>query len=443
MASPPRSAHQYRRRTVLAHGTTVGAGAVAGCGGSTESTTRASPRANPSTGTAATSTPAQPGPALETTDRPVGFTQGYSTRIDPADYADDSAAIQALNDTLLENLPAAFQQGVIRIPPLKPDGSAWEFPRTITFGAEDSDRVIVPQGTLWGSGGTVTPWKTSIDDGSPVFYVPGNVAEENASAVQMPIGGFNMLGGQGQDCEALRLTNLLLFDLRDVFLVHFAQGPDSDGAVVFEGSCHNAEIDRVRYRGYNRNTEASAQTDVFTYRNREETSGPGELIFGPGCRARFGYGRVLNQTSGSTHPTTFWFGNAESWEREYAVRVTLGSLHMGPTTWFSHPSGESERGGVVDATGPEGGESASYLAVAQGARLGSPVDAPALRLDGLNRFHVDPFFTYGNSVDEPVITVPNAPRFDSAVPHQRILRGTIEAPALEEGVTSALVPGTR
>jgi hypothetical protein len=429
------------RRTVLRGTAGTGTLVTAGCARSTDSSDPATTSDSVSPETAGgQSTPSTPG---EATGVPVGLTHDYSTTVDPSEYEDDSTAIQALNERLLEHVPENFGQGVIRIPPLKPDGSQWSFPRTVTFGDPESNRLIVPQGTLWGGGTTVREWTTTIDDGSPIFHVPGNLAEDSANPAPMPIGGFAISGSQGQDFEAIRLTHLTIFDLRQIYLVQCAQGPDSDGAVVFEGSCHNAEIDRVRYRGYNRNTEASAQTDVFTYRNREETSGPGELIFGPGCRARFGYGRVLNQTSGSNHPTTFWFGNAESWEREYAVRVTLGSLHMGPTTWFSHPSGESERGGVVDATGPEGGESASYLAVAQGARLGSPVDAPALRLDGLNRFHVDPFFTYGNSVDEPVITVPNAPRFDSAVPHQRILRGTIEAPALEEGVTSALVPGTR
>jgi hypothetical protein len=380
-----------------------------------------------------TPTDGQIGPSLGTADTPVGFTHGYSTTVDPAEYADDSAALQALNDRLLEHLPENFQQGVIKIPPLKPDGSVWTFPRTVTFGAEDSKRVVVPQGTLWGSGSTAAPFRTTIDDGSPVFYVPGDVAGGGATAVQLPIGGFSMAGGQGQDCEAIRLANLLLFKLRDLFLVHFGQGPESAGAVVFEGSCFNSEVDRVRYRGYNRDTDASRQTDVFAYREREDVLGPGEIVFGPGCRTRFGYGRLFDQREGKGNPSTFWYGHAERWERDYAMEVHTGKLHVGDSVIFGHPSDANEDAGVINVEGVGGNGDARFVSVAKAAQLGSPNGKPSLRLNGVPHFLLEPFSTFGHSDDLAVISTPTPPLNDSLVPNERLLSGTVDAPTEGDG----------
>jgi hypothetical protein len=437
---PSTAPHQRidaRRRRLLRTTGAVGAGATAGCA-SDDGAPQSRGETTGSTTHAATESPTEPAATaqLEAADQPIGVTKGYSTSVDPAEYEDDSAAIQALNDDLLSNLPAGFGQGVVRIPPLKPDGSRWEFSRTVTFGEEDSDLTVVPQGTLWGAGSAVRPWKVTIDDGSPAFYVPGN------GTPLMPIGGFAMAGTQGGDCEGIRLADLQLFHLQDLYLIHLAQGPESAGAVVFEGSCFNSEIDRVRYRGYNRDTEASKQTDVFAYVQREDVLGPGELVFGPGCRARFGYGRMLDQRQGTGNPSTYWYGHSERWERDYAMEVHTGMLHLGETTLFGHPTDENEDAGTVNVEGFDGDGRARVATVAQEATLGSPNGKPALRLDGLNQFRVQPFYTYGID-DGPAISVPTAPRQGSYLPNENVIySGTVDAPDRTEGTVLDRVAGT-
>jgi hypothetical protein len=427
------------RRTVLRGTAGTGTLVTAGCARSTDSSDPATTSDSVSPETAGgQSTPSTPG---EATGVPVGLTHDYSTTVDPSEYEDDSTAIQALNERLLEHVPENFGQGVIRIPPLKPDGSQWSFPRTVTFGDPESNRLIVPQGTLWGGGTTVREWTTTIDDGSPIFHVPGNLAEDSANPAPMPIGGFAISGSQGQDFEAIRLTHLTIFDLRQIYLVQCAQGPDSDGAVVFEGSCHNAEVDRIHYRAYNQNTEASRQTAVYAYRERGDTSGPGEIVFGPGCRSRFGYGRVFDQTEGNRNPSTYWYGHSERWERDYAMQIHAGSLYVCSTARFGHPSDENEDAGVVNVEGYNADGEVRSVVVANEAQFGSPNGKPALRLNGVPKFRVQPFSTYGHPADQTVISVPTPPDTDSLLPTERVLAGTVDAPELEAGVAYAVVPG--
>jgi hypothetical protein len=261
----------------------------------------------------------------------------------------------------------------------------------------------------------------------------------------MPIGGFAFSGGQGQDCEFLRLAHVQKFHLTDVSMTHVAQGPDSLGAIVFEGACNNSEIDRVRYVGHNDGTAESAQTDVFAYESVDTTNGPGEFVFGPGCRFRKGYGRALHVDSDvvDSVPGTYWYCHSERWEQDYAINNEMGSLHLCNTALFGHPDEGNEGGGMVNVEGVDGDGDTRVVTVSNQVTLGRPKPPGyALRLNGLVQFRVEPFTTYGTD-DQTIVSVPTAPRRHSLLPNEAVLRGGIDATETEAGTAYDVVRGVK
>jgi len=185
--------------------------------------------------------------------QPVGWTGKYAATVDPANHSDDSAALQNLNDDLVANMPSNGSEAIVTIPPVKPDGSRWSFPSTVTFGDADAANTVLPRGIGFGrQGGRIT---TTIDDGSPVFELVGNPSAGAATKTQNWAGGFYFHGPN--DAEAIRLRGMLGLKLRNIGLYAMAEnadasgGVESDGAVVLSSSCFGNLIDGLYWYGGN------------------------------------------------------------------------------------------------------------------------------------------------------------------------------------------------
>jgi hypothetical protein len=176
-------------------------------------------------------------------EEPVGWTGQYSTTVDPTDYEDDAAAIQALVDDLFANM-GSLVTGHLYLPQTKADGSSWSFPRTVSFGS-DADRpgrddgrgVVLPHGRN-------SKVESKIDDGSPVFHLdPANVTKFADS-----FGGFRA-HGKGNDSEFVRITSVIGWELRDIWFGAFATGPESTGAIVADANSYNFFMNNIQWWG--------------------------------------------------------------------------------------------------------------------------------------------------------------------------------------------------
>jgi hypothetical protein len=249
------------RRAILQTSAGAGIGAASGC-------TRSDGEApNTDEAGAQRSGPVSEDPAategLPAPSKPTGWVGQYSTTVDPADFDDDSAAIQALVDDLFVNMGDGTL-GHLFLPQTKADGSAWNFPRTVSFGS-DADRegrddgrgVVLPRGR----GARI---KSTIDDGSPVFHVdPANVTK-----CAQTFGGFHA-HGSGNDNEFVRITSVIGWELKNVWFGAFAKGPESTGAIVADANAYNWFLYNIQWWG-----GGGRQADVIAFDDSRDVPNP-------------------------------------------------------------------------------------------------------------------------------------------------------------------------
>jgi hypothetical protein len=229
MPEPPAT---IDRRTLLGTTGLTASTTLAGCSRG-DSETRTSPTA--------ASSPVETSPeAVRESGRaglgkPFGWTAQYSTTVDPADYEDDSAAIQGLVDDLFANMDGGTRIGHLVLPTTKRDGSEWTFPRTVSLGSDEPTDTDYPRGrVVLPHGRGPSRIRTTIDDGSPLFHLD---PVEPVRIVDT-FGGFRASGGR-RDNEFVRITSCMYWELKHCFCGGFAAGPKSTAAYVVDANSYN------------------------------------------------------------------------------------------------------------------------------------------------------------------------------------------------------------
>lgn len=203
----------------------------------------------------------------------------YQTVVDPRDYADAGAAIQAANDDLIANMAGSNSFGVLYIPALDPDTAELSVSTPVQFGDGDGT-VVIPRG--WGFGGRASAEiQCEIDDGSMMFEVCGNKANGSTKGLQSTwFGGF-AANANGNDAGFIETNYLTAFEMRDLVAVDF-NTTTAPGIYLFNTRVFNSFVDHTVFISARNDCP---DTNVWVFRN--EYSGldgdePGEVVFGGG-----------------------------------------------------------------------------------------------------------------------------------------------------------------
>jgi hypothetical protein len=360
-----------RRSILRTGGITAAGGTVAGCTGSDGrgTTNEVAGRSRPATGGESAVT------TLDGLTEPVGWAGHYTTSVDPADYEDDSAAIQALVDDLFENM-GELTVGHVILPQVKADGSMWSFPRTVSFGS-DADRpgrddgrgVVLPHGRG-------TRVRTSIDDGSPVFHLdPAHTTKPGEAGT---FGGFT--AGGGTDAEFVRVTSVIGWELKDLWLGGLARGPASTAAIVADANSYNFFLYNVHWWG-----GGGTEADVIGDDNSRDVRNPatdGHFMLDIHGECRNG----VNISTGGRHSIAGHIEGASN-----AGVKSTGTITITDETWFYNTHDENTNQVELD-------DCIATLGNFYAGRCTG--DLVSLGPD-MHQFHVEPFtVSWGNLNDD-------------------------------------------
>jgi hypothetical protein len=173
-----------------------------------------------------------------------GFAVGASAAagmkaVDPGNFADDAAALQALNDWMV-----GFGSSTVSVwlPPQRPDGTNWTIPSTVIFGDTTEQERIPTRFILpWSGGGeTGISVETTITDGSPLFRFVGaeNRSGGKTASGSRFIGGHFNLGGNNCELVEWKDQSGFLIDRTNLF-------NPGGGVMGIKGACYGFFVGRV------------------------------------------------------------------------------------------------------------------------------------------------------------------------------------------------------
>jgi hypothetical protein len=173
-----------------------------------------------------------------------GYAVGQSSAagmkvVDPANFADDTAALQALNDWLV-GLGSSVV--TVWIPPKRSDGTNWLFPSTVEFGdTSETDRIPARVFLPWmGGGESGTTIGTTITNGDPIFRFVGAGQRGGAQTA----GGSRLIGGHfslgGQDASIVEWKDQSGWKMDQVRAYNI-----NGDAIKITGACFGFEIGLV------------------------------------------------------------------------------------------------------------------------------------------------------------------------------------------------------
>jgi hypothetical protein len=313
---------------------------------------------------------------LDALSKPVGWVDQYSTSVDPADYDDDSAALQALVDDLFANMDGGTRIGHVTLPQRKSDGSSWTFPRTVSLGSDepadtpvDRGRVVLPHGR------GPARVETTIDDGSPLFHLD----PVHPVRILDSFGGFTAIG-KGNDTEFLRITSCMYWELQNVFAVAFAAGPESTAAIVVDSNSYNWHMNNVQWWG-----DDTEHADVIGDDNTRDVDNPvtdGHMVLDIHKPCRNG----VNFTEGGRSSIA---GHIEG-AANAGIRCIGGSIFVTDETWFWNTAGDDTNNIQVDD---------GTLTVGNIYAGRCTGDVVSIGPD-MHQFHVEPFTTSWANMNE-------------------------------------------
>lgn len=246
----------------------------------------------------------------------VGWASDYSVVIDPRDYDSDAAALQAVNDDLVSELPDS-STAEVWVPGYHPNGGSYEISSTVVFGDPNGNTRIVPQGFgMYGHDNAEI--NITINDGSPAFQITNS----GSFNLGQPIFGNLSLNAQENDCEGLRLSDVVQFGLNNVTLKNFVGGAN-DGALVIDGACYNSWVDNVRWSGVDGTAYAISLV------NDTGTDSPGEIRWRDGINiSKGGFARAWSCEVNASKQ--YWNGRVEGAQGDAQFYQTDGQLIFGP-----------------------------------------------------------------------------------------------------------------